>query len=178
MSLAILDSSSLDRNKWAKLVTVSESSTFYHTLDWSLVWEKSFDFCQPLFFVEEKNSEYSLGLPVVKFKKKGLESFFSMPMGTYGGLIYLKVVESEAEEFLRQVLTRLNNKRDLRLQIVDYFDRFPFMNRLGLVKKDGFTHLLDLRGVALKQLLVKRGFQQSVKRGVKIRMIDNKKDLA
>jgi len=177
MGFAILDSSSLDKDKWAKLVTASESSTFYHTLDWSLVWEKSYDFCRSLFFVEEKNYEYSLGLPAVKFKKKGLESFFSMPMGTYGGVLSQDSTESKTKEFLNQALDSIKSLKCLKLQLVDFNGRLSFLGRDNFRPHQASTHIVELGRVNPDELLTKRGYQQAEHRNVTARRIENETEV-
>lgn len=154
------------------MVTTSESAAFYHTFEWCSLWEKSYNFCHSLFFVEEKDSEYSLGLPVVKFKKKGLESFFSMPMGTYGGVLSQGSAESEIKEFLLQALDSIKSFKCLKFQIVDFNGQLSFLGRDGFKPHQTFTHIVELEKINLGKYLTRRGYRQLERSNVTARRIE------
>src|SRR3990172_11502972 len=117
MIFILLDTTNLDNKEWDKLLQSAEAATFYHTLVWANLWEQSYDFCRALYFVERIDSGYALALPLIKIKKKGWESLFSMPMGGYGGPLNLLSSESQKEEFLLKVLSKVRSFKTLRFQI-------------------------------------------------------------
>src|SRR3989304_6428341 len=177
MSFTLLNSSSLDHKEWDKLLESTEAATFYHTSVWADLWEKSYDFCRALYFVEKIDSGYALALPLIKIRKKGWESLFSMPMGGYGGPVNLLSAESQKEEFLLEVLSIVKSLKTLRFQIVDFLGKYPFSAQAGLTSRQAFTHLIELGNSDLDGLLTKRGFQQAERKKVKARKIEAGKEV-
>jgi CelD/BcsL family acetyltransferase involved in cellulose biosynthesis len=177
MDLSILTSFTLDREKWQSLVESSGTSSFYQTYHWSVLWEASLDCCTTLYCVRQNNSEYLMGLPLIRIRKKKLDSYFSMPMGSYGGLIYRQKDESLAQGFIRDIFESIGSCRNLRFQVVDYSGQSAFLERLGLLKTQATTQVVDLDSVNRRELLDKRGFQQAAKKGLVARKIASRPEV-
>jgi CelD/BcsL family acetyltransferase involved in cellulose biosynthesis len=177
MSFLVLDSSALDEKKWSSLLANSPQSTFYHGLEWSLIWETSYDFAKCLFFIEEEGASYRIGLPLVRIKKKGLVSYYSMPMGTYGGPVSSNLTESGLQDFIHKILTRIRSFALSKIEMVDFENSHRSLNKAGFQRDIATTHLLDLKGVEVKRLLNKRGYQQAVKKALGIRKAENPEDI-
>ena len=169
MPLSLKKLNQIDEKKWENLVLTSKYSSFYHTLFWAGIWEKSFPFCEALFFVLEEQN-YLAGLPLIRFKKKGLLSFFSMPFGTYGGVIG-NLSEEQKIQFLRRVVKFGTEKKHLRLQIVDFFDQNKELEKLNFKKIPTFTHTINLENSRSEIGFQKRGYEQSLKKELSVREI-------
>ncbi|OGC77859.1 MAG: hypothetical protein A2Z27_04820 [candidate division Zixibacteria bacterium RBG_16_50_21] len=177
MSFLVLDSSALDEKKWGSLLVNSPQSTFYHSLEWSLIWERSCDYAKSLFFIEEEGTSYRIGLPLVRIKKKGLVSYFSMPMGTYGGPVSSNLTESSLQDFIHKVLTKIRSFTLSKIEMVDFENSHGSLSKAGFQRDIANTHLVDLKGIDVKQLLNKRGYQQAVKKGLDVRKAEKPEDI-
>ncbi len=154
---------------WDELLLKSDYSSFYHTLLWASLWEKSFDSCKALFFISEKQNHLA-GLPLIQFRKKGFNSFFSMPFGTYGGLIGNLALE-EKIKFIQEVVKFCTKKKWLRWQMVDFFNQYQDLESLKFRKIQTFTHIIDLQNPKSEIGFQKRGYEQSLKKELIIREI-------
>ena len=171
MSIFIKKLNEIDEKKWENLLLTSNYCSFYHTLFWAEVWEKSFSFCQAIFFIlEDNNGNYKAGLPLIQFKKRGFFSYFSMPYGTYGGLMG-NVSEEEKLNFIKKVVEVCNQSKWLKLQMVDFFEQDKELEKLNFKKFQTFTQLIKLDNSNSEIGFKKRGYEQSLKRELKIREI-------
>ncbi len=171
MPILIKKLGDLDENKWENLLLTSNFSSFYQTKFWAEVWEKGFPFCQGIFFVlEDDMNNYQAGLPLIQFKKKGFFGYYSMPYGTYGGLMG-NVSEEEKLRFIKEIVEVCNQNKWLKLQIVDFFDQHTELEKLDFKKIQTFTHLIKLNNPDSEIGFKKRGYEQSLKRELKIREI-------
>lgn len=169
MTYSIKRLNQIDEKKWEHLVLTSKSSSFYHTLFWSKIWEKSFPACEALFFIfDDKN--YPAGLPLIQFQKRGFFSFFSLPFGTYGGLIGNLTFEEQIK-FMQEIVKFCTQKKWLRLQIVDFFGEYQDLEKLDFKKIPTFTHLINLMKPQSEIGFQKRGYEQSLKKELVIREV-------
>lgn len=175
MPLSIKKLNQIDEKKWENLVLTSNCSSFYHTLFWAGIWEKSFPFCEALFFVSEEQN-YLAGLPLVRFKKKGFLSLFSMPFGTYGGIIGSFSQEQKIQLF-REAVKLGTVKKHLRFQIVDFFDRNKELEKLDFKKIPTFAHLINLESPKSESGFQKRGYEQSLKKELSIQEVGTMEDV-
>ncbi len=125
----------------------------------------------------EEQGDYICGLPLVEFKKRGFRSYFSMPMGTYGGLLCRNWSEAKAVKFLEELQTTLRTVTALGIQIVDFEMSHAFLKRLGFKALEATTHIVGLDEVNTQNLLNKRGYQQAIKKGLVVRKIATEADL-
>jgi len=175
MPLSLKKLNQIDEKEWENLVLTSKYSSFYHTKIWSEIWEKSFPDCEALFFILEEQN-YLAGLPLIRFKKKGLLSFFSMPFGTYGGIIGNLSAEQKTQLF-REAVKLGTVKKHLRFQIVDFFDQNKELEKLNFQQTQPFTHLINLDNPKSEIGFQKRGYEQSLKRNLGIREIDSLEEM-
>jgi len=169
MAFSLIKLNQLDERKWENLVLTSKFSSFYHTSIWSEVWEKSFPDCEALFFVLE-GGDYFAGLPLIRFKKKGLFSFFSMPFGTYGGIIG-ECSDDQKNQIFNEVVKFVTEKSFLRLQIVDFFGQNEDLERLNFKKLSTFAHTIYFDSPKSEIGFQKRGYEQSLKKELTLKEI-------
>lgn len=175
----------LDDKKWLELLKNSNFTTFFHTKPWFLVWKKSYpqtDFY--LFLLEDQKKNYLAGLPFWVKKKFGLKKFFSLPFGTYGGFVFdKKLGEKEVSFFINRCIETLKGWNVLKIEVVDFFKKFDFLESLGFQPREYFTHLLDLnnffendsyRGFTKKR---REAIRQSEKRGVWIKDVESEAEV-
>ena len=167
----------LNLKNWEKLLIESENSSFYHTCNWISVWKDSYSNFSPFFIVAKDNEKYLAGIPLVKVKKLGLSSFFSLPYETYGGVISLKNTDESLPSNLCKKLVEFTKGLSLcRIRITDFQNSCDFLPNLGFDCFKVFTHLINLTEKKedwedFKQK--KRGIVQAEKRGVLVQKINS-----
>ncbi len=171
MPLTVKRLDQIDKAQWDALLLNSDCSSFYHTLFWAHIWEKSFSGCEALFFISEEENSLA-GLPLIQFKKRGFCSYFSMPFGTYGGLIG-NLTGEEQIRFIQEVVKFCTQKKWLRLQIVDFFGEYQNLEKLNFKRILTFTHLISLMNPKSEIGFQKRGYEQSLKKELIIREINS-----
>lgn len=169
MPLSIKKLNQIDEKRWENLVLTSKYSSFYHTLFWVGIWESSFPDCESLFFILEEQN-YTAGLPLIGFKKNEFLSFFSMPFGTYGGVIG-NLTEEQKIKFFKELIKFGTEKKFLRLQIVDFFGQNKELETFIFKKISTFTHKINLENLKSERDLQKRGYEQSLKKNLDIREV-------
>lgn len=69
------------------MLSASSTATFFHTAEWARLWQESYSFFKSYFLVDiAPDGTYRAGLPFVR-ARKWLDNYYSMPMGSYGGVI-------------------------------------------------------------------------------------------
>lgn len=175
----------LDDKKWLELLKNSNFTTFFHTKPWFLVWEKSYpqtDFY--LFLLEDQEKNYLAGLPFWVKKKFGLKNFFSLPFGTYGGFVFdKKLGEKEVFFFINRCIETLKGWNVLKIEVVDFFEGFGFLQSFGFKSRRYFTHILDLNEFdeanPFKSFTKerKKAVSQSQKRGVSVKNVESEDEV-
>lgn len=175
----------LDEDKWNRLLQESSQSTVYHSKSWAEVWEKSYPGSNSFFIIcVDENGDYSAGLPVWKKEKLGLKSFFSMPFGTYGGVIkredkdkscFLPVYEKLGQMF--------KGPRIVTAQFVDFFSSDHYLQNIGFHPGEYCTHIIHLDRMDQDDYMRtfgrkrREGIRQSQRRGVEVRDIRSSEDI-
>ncbi len=167
MQVEIKNTKSLDKDKWNELLQNSPESTIFHTKAWAEVWEKSFPGSDSFFIISvDEKGDYLAGLPLWRRKKFGLSTIFSMPFGTYGGIIKKKDIDKKIIFSLFEKLEGIIRKGNvLKAQLVDFFSTHNHLSTLGFSSQRFCTHLLSLDQLDEDDYL--KGFTQ--KRREKIR---------
>jgi hypothetical protein len=171
MQFKLLYLGELEEKKWEELVLNSVSSTFYHKSSWAKVWFSSFVYFTPLFFVSlDEKGDYTSGFPFILSDKYRLKRAYSMPFGTYGGLI---TSENLKEENLKNIYEGIENEfKKLKIvsaEITDFFRNQNILRQFGYKSAKGYTHILDLSKYPANPVhKTKRGAIQAEKKGVKI----------
>jgi len=97
-------------------------------------------------------------------------------MGTYGGPVCANPHSKQLDDFMSQASRRLSTFHRLRIQIVDFWNQFPFLGERGFERLTASTQLIELSRIDLKEIMSKRGFQQAEKKGVRARRIQDEKE--
>ncbi len=120
-------------------MAASPSATFFHTAGWGQLWEESYPFFKSYFLVDiAPDGSYRAGLPFVR-ARKWLDNYYSMPMGTSGGL----VGAGGGLELFRSWLECTAGARRERL-VVFTGEKQPVLEELGFQKNVRFSHQLTI----------------------------------
>lgn len=169
----------LDRGEWESLLGESPGASIYHTAEWAGLWPAAFPFFRAYFAVASQAGRYLAGLPAVVRGRFPLARLYSMPMGTYGGLLARQGLAGRSEDFYAGLRGTLGVLRPCLSEVVDFEGRHAFLARQGCVPRQAKTHLVDLRAQqGLSKQKTKRGAVQSAKRGVAVRDLKDEADLA
>ncbi|MDP3024170.1 MAG: GNAT family N-acetyltransferase [candidate division Zixibacteria bacterium] len=171
MGFELLYLADLDEQKWEELLFNSPYSTFYHKSAWAKLWFSSFVYFTPLFLVYSgENGEYKTGFPFILSDKYRLKRAYSMPFGTYGGMILSKELSSEeAEELYRKIDEELRKLKLASVEVIDFFGQQKNLSQYGYNAVKAYTHLLDLSKYMDDPVhKTKRGAIQAEKKGVKV----------
>ncbi len=175
----------LDFKRWLQLLKNSETTTFFHTHPWFLVWKKSYPQTDFSFFIlEDQGKNYLAGFPFWIKKKFGLKKFSSLPFGTYGGFVFdRKLEQKEIFFFIKRCMEALKGWNVLKIEIIDFFESFDFLQSFGFKSKPYLTHILNLndfdqddpfRGFTRER---KKAVSQSQKRGVWIKDVESEDEV-
>jgi len=175
----------LEEKRWLDLLENSDWVTFFHTYPWFLVWESSYPQTHfSLFLLEDQNKNYLAGFPFWVKKKFGLKKIFSLPFGTYGGLVSDKgLTEEEISPFVNHCMDTLKRWNVLKIEVVDFFGRFDFLKSFGFKPRNYLTHILNLdefdqtdpfRGFTRER---KKAVTQSQKRGVEVADVESEDEV-
>jgi len=176
MGFELLYLADLDEQKWDELLFNSPYSTFYHKSAWAKLWFSSFVYFTPLFLVYSgENGEYKAGFPFILSDKYRLKRVYSMPFGTYGGMILTEDLQMEE---VVELYSRMNEElRKLKLvsaEVIDFFGQQKNLSQYGYNSAKAYTHLLDLSKYMDDPIhKTKRGAIQAEKRGVKVETLDS-----
>lgn len=179
MRYRLLNLDDLDRGQWESLLGESPGVSIFHTVEWSGLWPTAFPFFRTVFAVAEEKGRYLAGMPAVVRGRFPLARIYSMPMGTYGGLLVRSGLAIRAEDHFLGLMGALDKLRPCLVEIVDFERRQVFLSKHGFVQRQAKTHMVDLpaqRGLSKQK--TKRGAVQSAQRGVAVRDLTNEADLA
>lgn len=175
----LLSLESLDRRGWESLLRESPGASIYHTAEWAGLWPAAFPFFRAAFLVECQDGRYLAGMPVVIRGRFPLARIYSMPMGTYGGLLVRAGLEGRTEDRFLGLMGALKALRPCLTEVVDFEGRHAFLSKHGFAQRQAKTHMVDLnvqKGISKQK--AKRGAVQSSKRGVAVRDLTDQADLA
>jgi CelD/BcsL family acetyltransferase involved in cellulose biosynthesis len=169
----------LDRVEWESLLEGSPGASIYHTAEWAGLWPAAFPFFRTVFAVASQGGRYLAGMPAVVRGRFPLARIYSMPMGTYGGLLSRPGLEGRTEDRFAGLMGALRALRPCLTEVVDFEGRHAFLAKDGCVPRQARTHLVDLKAhQRLSKQKTKRGAVQSSKRGVVVRDMVDEADLA
>lgn len=159
----------LDRAAWESLRAGYDGGTVYHSWEWAGLWPSAFPGMRAGFLLAVEAQEYEYGLPLVLKGRYPFLRIYSMPMGGYGGLLYRPHDGRRAEGGFTGMFKMLSRLRPCYLEIVDFEGRMDFLTRLGFVRHEACTHLVDLEEFGkLPRQRRKRGAVQAERRGLRI----------
>ncbi|HXF48130.1 MAG TPA: GNAT family N-acetyltransferase [Verrucomicrobiae bacterium] len=175
--IRLLKLSELERPKWEKLLAAAPSATFFHTAEWAQLWEESYSFFKSCFLVDvAPDGSYRAGLPFVR-ARKGLDNYYSMPMGSYGGVIS---TESGLEGALYTEWLKLARHPRTERLMVSAEQETPALVALGFSSKTNFTHSLILTpdyGAQLSRS-ARKDIEHARQAGFFLDRLENKETLA
>lgn len=178
MRFELLGPGALDRKEWDDLVRHSPGGSVYQTADWAELWPTAFPHFRAIFAVGVEDGRYQAGIPAVARGRFPLARAFSMPMGTYGGMLLRRGLAGRAEDYFRGLSGTLGRIRPCLTEIVDYNGRHGFLARHGFRRCEARTHLVDLEAhKSLSRQKTKRGAVQSARRGVEVRDLRDEAEL-
>jgi predicted N-acyltransferase len=185
MIVEIKNINDLNENSWNKLLEDSPQSTVYHTKSWAEVWEKSYPKSHSFFITAtDEKGNYLAGMPIWQKEKFGLKSLFSMPFGTYGGLIKKKEIDKSISYHIYERLEQMfKGQRIIKAQFIDFFSSNDYLQNIGFSPLKYFTHLILLYQIDENDHLQifsrkrREGIRQSQRRGVKVKDIRSLEDI-
>lgn len=157
----------------------SPGASIYHTAEWAGLWPAAFPFYRAVFAVALQAGRYLAGMPAVIRGRFPLARAYSMPMGTYGGLLARPGLKGRTEDRFAGLMGALRTLKPCLIEVVDFEGRHAFLAKHGCVSRQARTHLVDLEAHRrLSKQKTKRGAVQSSKRGVVVRDLIDEADLA
>ena len=185
MEVEIKTINDLNEEKWNRLLKESPHSTVYHTKSWAKVWEKSSPGSNSFFIIcIDEKGDYQAGIPVWQREKFSLKSLYSMPFGTYGGLIKKeKTDESLSLPIYEKLSQMIKSWRIIRTQLVDFFSADQNLQKIGFISSPYYTHLINLDKIDesnyMQNFTRKRreGIRQSQRRGIRVEEIRSLEDV-
>jgi hypothetical protein len=175
--IELLTPKDLDKEKWEDLLKSSTDSTFFQTSEWGQIWQESFPFLRSYFLVDiGSDGSYRAGLPYVKAKKL-LSCYYSMPMGTYGGVVcFPGATASGLYGHWMEITSEIKRER---LAVFSEARQFE-LEKLGFSVNSGFSHRLSLpekRRPALSRSAEKQ-MGKALGAGFSFLKVEGKKDLS
>lgn len=185
MKVEIKSLNNLDEDKWNKLLEDSPQSTVYHTKSWAEVWERSYPKSASFFIISfDEKGDYLAGLPVWQRQRFGLKSFFSMPFGTYGGLIKKgEIDESALSHFYEKLVQVFKGGNMIKAQLVDFFSTDCYLQNVGFSSSKYYTYLIFLDRIDENDYMQtftrkrREGIRQSQRRGIEVKDIHSLEDV-
>jgi len=171
MGFKLLYLGELEEKKWETFVFDSPFSTFYHKSSWAKVWFSSFVYFTPLFMVySDERGDYIAGFPFILSDKYRLKRVYSMPFGTYGGLLVKEnLVAEEVRRLYDKIESKFKKLKVISTEVIDFYRNQNSLSKYGYKAVKGYTHILDLSKYVANPLhKVKRGAIQAEKKGVKV----------
>jgi CelD/BcsL family acetyltransferase involved in cellulose biosynthesis len=175
--IKLLTLSELERPRWENLLAYAPAATFFHTVEWARLWEESYAFFKSFFMVDiAPDGNYRAGLPFVR-ARKGLDNYYSMPMGSLGGVVSM---QSGLEAGLyAEWMEQTKRPRTERLMVFAG-QKTPALVALGFSSKTNFTHSLILTpdyGSRLSRS-ARKDIEHARQAGFSLARLERKEDLA
>ncbi len=122
-------------------MAAAPSATFFHTSEWAQLWEKCYAFFKSFFLVDVAvDGSYRAGLPFTR-ARKGLDNYYSMPMGSYGGVV--STPSAEDGGLYAEWMKLAKRPRTERMMV--FTERAePALDKLGFTARKLSSHALGL----------------------------------
>jgi hypothetical protein len=145
MNWQAIDRRSLNRSDWDALIS---GHTFFSTIQWvDICTDGLGKQAQAVFLCGFDGDHLTCALPGIVTVNWGMRSFYSLPYGTYGGIIWGRDV---APGFKNEALVHLSayfrKARFTRVSIADYDGSLREWTHTGIKRQPAFTHLIDISG--------------------------------
>jgi len=185
MSVKCFTLDEIDQAKWNNLLEKSANATVFHTLEWCQVISKTFQNYHSYFFVGiDSSGNYIAALPVVELKKYGVRNYYSMPYGTYGGIVYVDDYDERAISCVVDAF--INFTKGIRtgfVFLVDYHGNLKNVTSCDFIRKPASTHVLSLNDDIDKIWTTKvhqktrNMVRQAEERGVRVRDVRDESEM-
>jgi len=150
----------------------------YHTADWAGLWEDSFAKFRARFIVCSDADGYLAGLPLALRGRRPLARAFSLPMGTYGGLIVRPGQEARARELAAAVEQEMGRLGPSLVELTDFSGSQHYLADMGYGVRTATTHIVELETHRTRpRSRMKRGAVQSAQRGLSVRDLGSEAEL-
>ena len=185
MQVEIKTINDLNEEKWNRLLQESPHSTVYHTKTWAKVWEKSFPGSHSFFMIcVDEKGDYCAGFPFWQRERFGLKSIYSMPFGTYGGLVRREKLEESLYIGIYQKLGQLlTERRIIKAQSIDFSLTDHYLQEIGFSSRGYSAYVISLDGIDQNDYVQtltrerKKCIRQSQRRGVEVKDIRSIEDV-
>ncbi|MEE9442787.1 MAG: GNAT family N-acetyltransferase [candidate division Zixibacteria bacterium] len=143
IEIRIIDRRYLDEPSWENL---ARRGSFYHTLQWVDICAKGIP-GRGIFVCGYENDSLLCGMPAIISRRMGAKSFYSMPNGTYGAVLWSEdILSDHREQFGRGLIDYFTENSFSQVIIVDYANSLGFWQNRRFSSESNSTHILDLRG--------------------------------
>lgn len=178
MRFELISQERLDRAQWEELAAGSPGATVYLTAEWAGLWPAAFPHFRAFFAVGIEEGRYQAGMPLVVRGSFPLARAYSMPMGTYGGMLVRRGLVGRAGDYLAGLMGCARRLAPCLVEVADFDGRQEFLGRLGFARREARTHVVDLRARrGLSRQKTKRGAVQSAGRGLAVRELSGEAEL-
>ncbi|MCK4307992.1 GNAT family N-acetyltransferase [candidate division WOR-3 bacterium] len=130
----------IDPAEWNSLLN-SKNAFVFNTLEWTNVWNLSYEDAHPLFLVTKING-FQSAIPFIEIKKFGFKSYYSMPYSDYGAILLNSQLSSSCN--LQSAFAKLAHGNWGMLSFSDFHEEAKGLESLGFKKLDSVTHILSL----------------------------------
>lgn len=146
MDFRVVDGHDLDDAAWSELV---RHASCFQTRQWAdICVDGSSSPARAVFLCAFDAGRLVAGMPAVITRRLGMQSFYSMPHGTYGGVVWAEGVEVGVKQaFLEFISDYLGGRRFSRVVIVDFDGHLTDWQGHHLDRSPSFTHILPLEDV-------------------------------
>jgi hypothetical protein len=143
MEIRIIDRRYIDESSWEKL---EQRGSFYHTLLWVDICAKGIP-GRGIFVCGYENNSLICAMPAIISRRMGAKSFYSMPNGTYGAVLWSEdTLRDHKDEFAKGLTDYFRENRFSQVMLVDYANSLGFWHNRRFSSNSSSTHILDLRG--------------------------------
>lgn len=164
----------IPKEGWRELLKKSPYATIYHTIEWMRVWIETFPSWKGFFVLLRENDEILAGMPIIEVNRFGLKSYYSMPYGTYGGIIGRRKFE---------ILSYLLKRRPFERIFIESFEEYPLLEKEGFKKIERGTHITPLPSESTelwKRMIHKKTkgqIEEARRKGVEIKILDKEEEI-
>lgn len=132
--------------EWLELLNNSSDATMFHTFEWLEVLTQTYPHYKKKFIFAFENEKILAALPIIIIKEKwALNKYYSLPFGTYGGVILRNGVEEKVRnEVLKKFAQSTQKITTGVLRLTDFSGQNSFLEKLNFNKKQSFTLILNL----------------------------------
>lgn len=144
MIFQAIDSQSLDRAEWEKLV---RTGSIFQTCLWAEISAAALGSkAKPIFLGGYEQGQLIAGLPAIISRRFGLSSFFSMAYGDYGGALFEDgIEEGSRQEFFASLNGFFLERNFSRVIIVDFLGSMRGWLNPRFARSCSFTHIINRR---------------------------------